>query len=166
MIRSLLLALVIAGCAAPARQQTAADAFAPLMGCWRGTFDGQPNIHDERCFETLGEHVVDTHHVRPTTYAGETTYHLDDAQREIVFAYASNDGGRSNGSMHTEGERLIFPAHAHRSSDGAELRLRSTWTIESPDRFVTVSEQKEAGAWRPFMRITYTRAPELQPPMD
>lgn len=157
-------ALALAACAAPAREQTAAAAFAPLIGCWRGEFEDQPNIHDERCFQTLGDHVVDTHAVRPTTYAGETTYHLDDASGVIVFAYASNDGGRSNGSVRVEGERYVFPAHAHRGADGDEQRLRSTWTLQSPDRFVMLSEREERGAWRPFMRVSYTRAPDVQPP--
>jgi hypothetical protein len=164
VIRALALALALGACAAPARGQTAAEAFAPLLGCWRGEFENQPNIHDERCFQTLGEHVVDTHAVRPTTYAGETTYHLDETSGDIVFAYASNDGGRSNGSVRLEGERFVFPAHTHRSADGTELRMRSTWTLASPDRLVMTSEQEEEGAWRLFMRITYARAPDLRPP--
>jgi hypothetical protein len=164
VIRAFAFALALAGCAAPAREQTAAAAFAPLIGCWRGEFENQPNIHDERCFQTLGGHVVDTHAVRPTTYAGETTYHLDDATCVLVFAYASSDGGRSNGSVRIEGERYVFPAHTHRGADGAEQILRSTWTLQAPDHFVMVSEREESGSWRPFMRISYTRAPDLQPP--
>jgi hypothetical protein len=163
-MRALVLALALAACAAPAREQTAAAAFAPLIGCWRGAFEGQPDIHDERCFQALGDHVVDTHAVRPTTYAGETTYHLDKTSGQIVFAYASNDGGRSNGSVQVEGERYVFAAHTHRGGDGTEQRMRSEWTLETPDRLVMASEHEEGGAWRPFMRITYTRAPDLQPP--
>jgi len=162
--RALLLALVLAACAAPAREHAAAAAFAPLMGCWRGVFENQPDIRDERCFAPLGEHVVDTHHVRPTPYAGETTYHYDEAAGEIVFAYAASDGGRSNGSVRVEGARFLFSAHTHRSGDGRELRLRSTWTLEAPDRLVMTTEHEENGAWRPFMRITYARAPDLAPP--
>jgi hypothetical protein len=164
LIRALALALALAACAAPARGQTAAAAFAPLIGCWRGAFENQPDIHDERCFQTLGDHVVDTHAVRPTTYAGETTYHLDETSGEIVFAYASNDGGRSNGSVRLEGDRYVFAPHTHRGGDGTEQRLRSIWTLEGPDRLVMASEHQEGGQWRPFMRITYTRAPDLTPP--
>lgn len=163
-MRALFLVFALAACAAPARAQTAAEMFAPLMGCWRGAFENQPNIEDERCFQAMGEHVVDTHAVRPTTYAGETTYHLDETSGAVVFAYASNDGGRSNGSVRAEGARYLFAAHAHRSGDGTEIRLRSTWTLERPDRLVMVSEQEENGAWRPFMRITYARAADLTPP--
>jgi hypothetical protein len=162
---ALVLALsALAACAAqPAQVRTAAEALAPLLGCWRGEFANAPDIHDERCFETLsGEHVVDTHHVRPTQYSGETTYHLDEAAREIVFAYSASDGGRSNGSMQVEQNALIFPEHTYRGADGSELRLRSTWRIEGVDRFVAASERLENGDWRPFMQITYTRtsAPE------
>jgi hypothetical protein len=164
VIRAFAFAVALIACAAPAREQTAASAFAPLIGCWRGEFENQPNIHDERCFQILGEHVVDTHAVRPTTYAGETAYHLDETSGEIVFAYASNDGGRSNGSVRVENGAYVFPAHMHRSADGTELRMRSTWTMEGADRLVMASETEEAGAWRPFLRITYTRARDLTPP--
>lgn len=163
MIRALILSLAFAACA-PAQSQTAAEMFAPLIGCWRGDFEGQPNIHDERCFQTLGDHVVDTHAVRPTTYNGESTYHIDETSGQVVFAYASNDGGRSNGSVQRDGDRYTFAPHAHHNGDGSELRLRSTWTLETPDRLVMASDIEENGAWRPFMRITYARAPDLQPP--
>jgi hypothetical protein len=164
VIRMIVLALALAGCAAPAQPQTAAAAFAPLVGCWRGAFENQPDIRDERCFQTLGEHLVDTHAVRPTAYAGEATYHLDETSGEIVFAYASNDGGRSNGSVRRNGECYVFAPHTHRGGDGAELRLRATWTVEEPDRFVAATEREEGGMWRPFMRITYTRASDVETP--
>jgi hypothetical protein len=164
VIRAFVLALALAACAAPAREQSAASAFAPLIGCWRGEFVNQPSISDERCFQTLGDHVVDTHAVRPTTYAGETTYHLDETSGDIVFAYASNDGGRSNGSVRVDGAHYVFAPHIHRGADGSERRLRSTWTREGPDRFVMESEQEDGGAWRPFMRVAYTRAADLTPP--
>lgn len=129
----------------------------PLLGCWRGTFEGQPNISDERCFERLDAHVVDVHSVRPTSYSGETTYHWDDAQHEIVWAYAASDGGRSNGVMTPEAGRFEFPPHTYRGADGGEQLLRSVWTIED-DRFSTVSERFENGAWVALMRIDYERA--------
>lgn len=154
------LALALAACAAqPAREQSAAEAMAPLLGCWRGAFDGNAEVYDERCFEVLsGEHVVDAHYVRPTTYSGETTYHYDEAAGEIVFAYASSDGGRSNGAMRIEDGAFVFPAHLHRGAGGQETRLRSTWRFEGPDRYVAATERFADGVWRPFMRITYTRA--------
>lgn len=164
MIRA-ALALILAACAAaPPPAPTAAEALAPLIGCWRGTFEGQPDIIDERCFQTLGEHVVDTHHVRPTAYAGETTYHLDEAHDVIVFAYAANDGGRSNGALSREANTIDIAPHVHIAGGGEQYRLRSTWTLEPPDRLVMATEREEDGAWRPFMRIEYVRAPDLAPP--
>lgn len=157
-MRALLVALVLSACVASAPADPMAPLH-PLIGCWRGAFPDQPNIHDERCFEPLGEHVVDRHLVQPTDYAGETTYHYDDAQNEVVWAYAANDGGRSNGVVTARGDRLVFPSHVFRSADGAEMRLRSTWTFDGPDRFTAFSERFENGAWVVLMRIDYQRAP-------
>lgn len=156
---ALALFVLLTACAGGPRAPEAAVALAPLLGCWRGTFDAGPEgIVDERCFHVLSErHVVDTHAVRPTDYAGETTYHLDDANGRIIFAYAANDGGRSHGSVEVGEGRFVFPPHEYRAPDGAVQRLRSIWTFEGPDRFVAVSEREEGGAWRPLMRITYVR---------
>lgn len=162
IMRALLFSLALLNaCAAPAPLDPMAP-LRPLMGCWRGTFEDQPNIHDERCFEPLGEHLVDRHYVRPTQYWGETTYHYDDAQREIIWAYAASDGGRSNGAVTARGAALVFPEHAFQTASGGELRLRSTWTFEGPDRFTAVSERFDNGAWVAFMRITYQRAPATE----
>lgn len=160
-MRGLALAVLLGACAASAPTDPMA-AFQTLMGCWRGTFSDQPNIHDERCFEPLGAHVVDVHYVRPTAYWGETTYHYDEAQREVVYAYAASDGGRSNGVVTAEGDVLVFAPHTFRTADGRDLRLRSTWTLEGPDRFTVFSERFEDGAWVALMRITYERAPESE----
>jgi hypothetical protein len=157
-MRAVLLALVLGACAAGAPADPMAP-LQPLMGCWRGVFPDQPDIHDERCFEALGAHVVDRHYVRPTTYGGETTYHYDDAQNEVIWAYAANDGGRSNGVVTARGDALVFPPHTFRSADGTEMRLRSTWTFDGPDRFSAFSERFENGAWVVLMRIDYERAP-------
>jgi hypothetical protein len=105
-----------------------------------------------------GRHVVDTHAVRPTDYSGETTYHLDESDGRIVFAYASSEGGRSNGALAPAADGFHFAAHEFRAADGTRMRLRSTWRFETADRFVVESEREEAGTWRPFMRITYLRA--------
>lgn len=158
-MRAFVLAAVLAACAAPAPADPMA-AFEPLLGCWRGAFEGQPDIYDERCLEPLGSHIVDVHFVRPTTYSGETTYHYDDAQHEIVWAYAASDGGRSNGVVTLERGRLVFPPHTYRGADGVEQRLRSVWVIDGADRFSTISERYENGAWVALMRIDYERAPE------
>jgi len=157
-MRALLLVLVLGACAAPAPVEPMAI-LSPLIGCWRGTFEGQAGIHDERCFERLDAHVVDIHFVRPTAYSGETTYHYDDAQNEVIWAYAASDGGRSNGVVSARGDALVFPSHTYRGADGAEMRLRATWTFDGADRFSTFSERFENGAWVVLMRIDYERAP-------
>lgn len=155
-MRALLLALALGACSTPAPDMSA---FEPFMGCWSGAFEGQTGISDERCFERLGAHVVDHHRVEPTTYSGETTYHVDDAQNEIVFAYAASDGGRSNGVAAPQSDgSLVFPPHTYRGADGAEQRLRSTWRFDGADRWRAVSEREEGGVWRPLMTITYARA--------
>jgi len=157
-MRALALVVLLSACAASVPD----DPMAPLqglIGCWRGTFEGQPDIYDDRCFEPLGAHIVDEHYVRPTTYFGETTYHYDDAQREIVWAYAANDGGRSNGVVTAQGDALVFPPHTYRAPDGTEQRLRSRWTFDGADRFAAYSERFENGAWVVLMRIDYERAP-------
>lgn len=151
------IAFALTACAAQARQVTTAEALAPLIGCWRGTFDNTPDVYDERCFQQLGAHIVDIHYVRPTSYSGETTYH-DDGAGGIVFAYAASDGGRSNGALIADGARYVVQPHTHRGGGGAEYRLRSTWTLEAPGRLVMVTEQQVDAAWQPFMRITYTRS--------
>lgn len=151
-----MLAALLSACAASAPDDPMAPLH-PLIGCWRGVFPDQPNIHDERCFEPLGEHVVDRHFVRPTDYSGETTYHYDDAQNEVIWAYAASDGGRSNGVLMAERDALVFPPHTFRSADGGEMRLRSTWTFNGPDSFSAFSERFENGAWVVLMRIDYER---------
>jgi len=137
LIRAVALSLLLAACATGARAQDAMAPFAPLMGCWRGAFDGNAAIHDERCFEPMleGRYVRDTHFVRPTTY-----------------------GGISAGGVRVEEGALVFDAHTYTGADGATQRLRSRWTIEGRDRLVVVSEREIEGAWRPWGRITYTRA--------
>lgn len=160
-MRALAAFLVLAACAAPVapvRVESAAAAMAPLIGCWRGAFEGAPDIVDEHCFETLGEHVVDIHAVRPTSYGGETTYHLDDTQGVIVWAYAATDGGRSNGSISPTDTGFVVAPHTHRGATGETYRLRAAWTFGGADRFVMTTERETAGAWRPFMRVTFMRA--------
>lgn len=156
-MRALLLAVLLLGCASPAPGPTTVEAFTPLLGCWRGTFDNAPNVYDERCFEQLGENVVDIHHVRPTDYSGETTFH-DDGAGGIIFAYAASDGGRSNGAVRMEEGRFIIAPHTHVGGSGTEFHLRSSWTLEGPDRLIMQTEREENGVWSAYMRISYARA--------
>lgn len=151
------LALIVGACAQPARAPSAEEAFAPLIGCWRGTFERAPEgVWDERCFELLNANVVDRHQVHGADYAGEATFHDDDAGG-IIFAYAASDGGRSNGAVRAEAGRIVIEPHTHIGGDGQTFRLRGVWILEGPDRFVTETERERDGAWSPYMRIVYTR---------
>lgn len=134
---------------------------APLIGCWRGAFEGVADIHDERCFEPMlgGAYMRDVHAVRPTDYAGETIYYFDATARMLAFTYYASNGGISRGVVVAEGGALVFPPHTFVGADGSEHRLRSVWRFDGPDRFVVESERQEGGIWRPFGRITYARAP-------
>lgn len=159
MIRGLALSLLLAACATSARAQDAMAPFAPLMGCWRGAFESNADIHDERCFEPMlgGRYVRDTHFVRPTPYGGETIYFYDTQMRVIGFTYYASDGGVSRGLMRSEQGALVFDAHTYVGADGATQRMRSRWGIEGQDRFVVTTEVEREGAWQPWGRITYTR---------
>ena len=160
MIRALALSLLFTVCATGARAEEPATTLAPLIGCWRGVFDGNSGIHDERCFEPMlaGRHVRDTHFVRPTAYGGETIYSSDNTSDALVFSYYASDGGFARGVFRADGQALVFDAHTYVGPDGRFQYLRSRWTIEGADRFVVTSEVERDGAWRPWGRITYTRA--------
>jgi hypothetical protein len=162
MMRAVLGALTLAACATPVAAQDAMAPLAPLTGCWRGTFANQPDIHDDRCFEPVldGRIVRDVHYVRPTEYAGETTYFQDGGA--LSFVYLNTERGVARGTILPDGERLAFPPHAYVALDGATQHLRSTWRIESADRFVVESEREENGAWVAFALITYERVPAAQ----
>jgi len=133
--------------------------FAPLIGCWRGAFEGNADLHDERCFAPMleGRYVRDTHFVRPTSYGGETIYFVDAQRAGLAFTYYASDGSMSSGAVRAEEGALVFDAHTYVGADGATQRLRSRWTIESAERFVVVSEREVDGVWQPWGRITYTR---------
>jgi hypothetical protein len=158
-MRALLLSLLFAACATSARAQDAMAPFAPLLGCWRGVFEGNKAIRDERCFEPMlgGRYVRDTHFVRPTTYGGETIYFVDAQNGTLSFTYYASDGGMSSGSVRAEPGALVFDAHDYVGADGATQRLRSRWAIDAPHRFVVVSEREVDGVWRSWGRISYTR---------
>jgi hypothetical protein len=159
MMRALWLSLVLAACATSARADDAMAPFAPLIGCWRGAFDGNATIYDERCFEPMlgGRYVRDTHAVRPGDYAGETIYFANTPSGAVAFRYFASDGGGSAGVMRTEEGALVFDAHEYVGADGARLRMRSRWTVQDADHFVIVSEVERDGAWAPWGRIAYTR---------
>lgn len=165
-MRALLCALALAACVTPARADDHMAPLAPLIGCWRGAFDGNAEISDERCFAPMlaGSYLRDTHAVRPTAYAGESVYYFDASTRHLAVTYYAADGGMSSGGVQSEEGALVFAPYTFINADGTTLHLRGTWRFDGPDRYVATSEMEQGGQWRPFMRITYVRAPDLTPP--
>ena len=161
MMRALLLALAMSVCATSAYAEDPGRVFAPLMGCWRGAFDGNADMRDRRCFERVfdGRYVRDTHTVRPGDYGGETIYFFDVQQQTIAFTYYASDGGMSSGHARTEQGAIVFDAHTYVGADGQTMHMRARWTLEGADRFVATTEVERDGAWQPFRRITYQRQP-------
>ncbi len=133
--------------------------FAPLLGCWRGAFEGSADIHDERCFEPMlgGRYVRDVHYVRPTTYSGETIYFFDAQRGSLAFAYYASDGGMSSGGVRAEPDVLVFDAQTYVGADGQTQQMRSRWVFDGADRFVATTEVERDGAWRPWGVIRYAR---------
>lgn len=162
--KALALAGMLAACAGPmaAQPPSAAELLAPLLGCWRGAFAGNAAISDERCFERLGAHVVDIHAVRPTFYGGETTYHADDATGAIVWAYAANDGGRSNGGIARTARGYAIAPFTHFGANGERYRLRANWVLEGADAFVVETEREIDGRWTRFSQIRFSRAADME----
>ncbi len=161
MMRALLLALALSVCATNAHAEDPGRTFAPLIGCWRGTFEGNAAMRDTRCFERVfnGRYVRDTHNVRPGAYGGETMYFFDVPQQALAFTYYASDGGMSSGLARMEQGAFVFDAHTYIGPDGQTMRMRARWTLESADRFVATTEVERDGVWQRFGRITYQRQP-------
>lgn len=132
---------------------------APLLGCWRGEFEGAADVHDERCFTPMlgGTYVRDVHSVRPTDYSGETIYAYDPIAAALTYSYFASDGGGIRSAVAQHGNTFVFAPADYVGADGARQRLRSTWRIDGPDRFVATTEREIDGAWQVFMRIAYRR---------
>lgn len=158
-MRALFLSLLLAACATSARADDAMAPFAPWIGCWHGAFEGNENIHDERCFEPMlgGRYVRDTHEVKPTSYGGETIYFVDVERSALAFTYYASDGGMSTGLWHAEEGALVFDAHTYVGADGSTLRMRARWVTDGADRYVATTEVERDGSWQPWGRISYVR---------
>ena len=161
MMRALLLALALSVCATSAHAEEPGRAFAPLIGCWRGAFDGNAEMRDMRCFERVfnGRYVRDRHYVRPGSYGGETVYFFDVQQQAFGFTYYASDGGMSTGRARAEQGAFVFDEHTYVGPDGQTMRMRARWTLDGADRFVATSEVERDGAWQPWGRIVYQRQP-------
>jgi len=156
LMRMILAAVTLAACATPARAH-GMDVFAPFIGCWRGEFEGQSDVHDERCFERNGAYVRDVHHVRPTDYSGESIYYADAEAGGLAYAYFASDGGRSQGAVSPNGTAVTFEPHWYVSPSGERQLLRANWRLIDANHYEVLTEREEGGAWRPLMRIVYAR---------
>lgn len=156
VVRAFMLGLLLVACAAPARAQNTAEAFTPLIGCWRAAAD-EPGLTDELCFERLGAHVVALQR-RGDGAIGETTFHDDDAGG-IIFAHAGAAGTRANGVLRAEGDRFVLAPHTLIAADGRTSRLRGSWVLEASSTLTITMDEENEGRWRAGSPITYQRAP-------
>ena len=139
-----------------------------LQGCWRGAFQSEAGVTDNRCFQPMlgGQYMRDTHvvHNGAGPYSGETIYYLDAQTHQLSFTYFASDGGVMRGTGNVNEQGIVFPPSQYIGSDGQALTLRSNWRRDGPDRFVAVTEMQDHDRWRPLHTIVYVRAGELSPP--
>lgn len=161
MMRALLLALTLFGCATPARAEDALAPLAFLHGCWVGVFEGGQGLRDERCYAPVleGRALRDVHTVVGAGYGGETTYVWNAETRRIEVSYIANDGGLMRGHVEADDAGVLWVRAArYVGADGRVQQLRSHWERAGADAFTVVTEREENGAWAPLMRIAYRRA--------
>jgi copper(I)-binding protein len=137
------------------------QALAFLAGsCWRGTFpDGRQT--DTHCFSPIygGNYLQDRHVVEGAAapYSGDTLYSYDVMGRSIRFEYRASDGSHSVGRAVPTANGLSFPEEVHRSPEGREMTIRSSWTRDGADAYVALSEAREGSGWRELWRMRMVR---------
>ncbi|MCM2269155.1 MAG: DUF1579 domain-containing protein [Thermoanaerobaculia bacterium] len=150
--------------AAVAGADPPADPLAPLAwlagSCWTGTFaDGK--TQDLVCYEWMlgGKFLRSRHRVigGEGPYAGETILARNPTTGRLEFTYFNSPGGIIRGEIEPTEEGLLFPSEIVEMG-GQPYELRSVWRREGEDRYVAVTERLEAGAWRPFMTISFVRS--------
>ncbi len=151
--------------ARPRPPRLAAMAF--LAGsCWRGTFpDGRRT--DTHCFSPIyeGNFLQDHHFVEgaPTPYSGYSLYHYDVMGRSITYQYRASDGSVSGGVARPTAGGLSFPAESHRTPDGRQTTIRSSWTRDGADAYVVLAEARRGGRWRELWRMRMVRTGPTPP---
>jgi copper(I)-binding protein len=148
-----------AALAGPRPQRLAAMAFV-AGSCWRGTFpDGRRT--DTHCFSPIyeGDFLQDYHVVEgaPTPYSGYSLYHYDVMGRSITFQYRASDGSVSSGVARPTADGLSFPGQIHRSPDGRETVIRSSWTRDGADAYLVRAEAQAGAGWRELWRMRMVR---------
>jgi hypothetical protein len=165
------IALAVALAATPIAPASAADTLAPqfqplafLAGsCWRASFpSGQ--MTDTHCFSPIlnGHFLRDRHIVTraPNPYFGETIYRWDAAAGRIRFDYYASDGSHGAGTAGVTPTGLAFTEDHQDSGSGTAMQIRSSWTREGDDAYVTLTETREGEGWRTLFRLRFTRIAE------
>lgn len=103
------------------------DGLAFLVGhCWRGELS--PGVHDTHCFDRLyGNHFVRDRHEVTGGYSGETLYSQSRTDEGAEYTYWASSGGVSRGTMRVVGDVLDFGDEVHRTRNGRELRIATSW---------------------------------------
>ena len=131
-----------------------------LVGsCWRGAFPGGTRT-DTHCFTRTAEGLVRDRHVvagaaRP--YSGVTLYRWDAGLGSITFDYDASDGSHSSGSARPAANGLVFPEQTHRTPNGTETNIRSSWTRDGADAYVALTESMQGEVWRRMWEMRMVR---------
>jgi copper(I)-binding protein len=127
--------------------------------CWRGNFPSSSQT-DTHCFTPIyGAYLQDSHVVEGAAapYSGDTLYSYDVMGRSIRFVYRASDGSRSVGRAVPAENGLSFPEETHRSPDGTQMTIRSSWARAGADAYDVVSEAREGAGWRELWRMRMVR---------
>ncbi|WP_421792730.1 hypothetical protein [Hyphobacterium sp.] len=134
------------------------DVFEPLLNaCWQTRLDdGRSDTH---CYAPVfGRFVRDLHIVPgPPDYTGETIYHFDRENDEILFDYFNSIGGSSAGGGDAVENGIHFREEHYIAPDGTTRTFRSRMLNISPAGYISVTEEEIDGAWTEVMRQTFTR---------
>jgi copper(I)-binding protein len=137
------------------------EAMALFAGsCWRGTFpDGRQT--DTHCFSPIYEgNFLQDHHVvegAAAPYSGYSLYHYDVMARSITYQYRASDGSVSGGVARPTANGLSFPEETHRSPEGRETTIRSSWTRDGADAYLVRAEARAGPGWRELWRMRMVR---------
>jgi hypothetical protein len=126
--------------------------------CWAGR---HPNgATDTHCFSAVykGQFIRDVHELTggPRPYAGETLYHWDARDKVVRYTYWNSSGGVSTGTMHVEGDRLIFP-ESHESAGGRKVEYRNVWVRQGEDAYLATMDELTPQGWVERLRVVHTR---------
>jgi hypothetical protein len=164
--RTLILVLLLASATALAQTApnplAAAGWFASLAGaCWRGEHPTGKSS-DTQCYETqYGRYIRGTIKVQDDKGTllteGDSVFAPDPKLGRIVYSQWASNGSYGTGEMRIDGPVLRFQ---HRQPEGAESRIRFTWSRLDADSFRVSRERRlDDGAWKEEFGVVYRRVP-------